>query len=91
MTKSLRSKSFGTRHHAKKKSPAQLQREIDEALAKPPAAQLGAETADPHPHEVGLRWVSGRSALILEAQGRARRTGRVDDQGRVLVQFVWWQ
>jgi hypothetical protein len=46
------------------------------------------ELADERPHEAGLRWVSGRSALILEAHGKARRTGRVDDQGRVLVQFV---
>jgi hypothetical protein len=36
----------------------------------------------------GLKWVSMTEALILEARGEASRTGRRDDQGRMLMQRV---
>jgi hypothetical protein len=67
-------------HAASQKTSAHARKKVDD--------ERDTELADERPHEVGLRWVSGRSALILEAQGKARRTGRVDGQGRVLVQFV---
>lgn len=74
------------RHHATKKSPAQLQREIDEALAKPATART-YEIAFKKKGSGRLKWVAVEADNITDASMKARALMATRYPGKGYVEY----